>query len=346
VTSLKTGHYKSETSLYGVAADPGSLSCKVFAFDGFGHYALASCRARTIWGSHLLPKILECLALIFLASAILDARVGGQSTNTAAASQVSAPSTYPKSVDALKRQLEDLFGAVKAGDAAKSAAHLENFAIPNHQEWFVKTFGPMEGARFDAKYTELRPTGLEALQKRVDEAVKSGRTEIEVSVVEKPADTKMRLPQEVIKAMAQPNAIYLASDRKGADDKSPYSLGDFVYVDGAFRVLDWRVMQALSTAPRLRVTIGGNVQREKLVSKVEPVYPREAIDNKIEGTVVLHVVLGTEGNVVRIEVASGHPLLVQAATDAVRQWRYRPTLLNGEAVEVDTQINVIFSLRP
>ena len=292
------------------------------------------------WGFHLRPKILKCLALIFLASGNFHVRVGAQST------KASAPRMYPKSTEGLKTQLEDLFAAVKAGDTAKSSQYMQDFAIPNHQQWFLTTFGPMEGARFEAKYTQLQPTGLEALQKRVDDAVKSGRTQIEVSVIEKPDDTKMRLPQEVIKAMAQPNAIYLASDRKGADDKSPYSLGDFVYVDGAFRVLDWRVMQALSTAPRLRVTIGGNVQKAKLINKVDPVYPDEARDKRIEGTVALNVVLGTEGNVVRIAVMSGHPLLVQAATDAVRQWRYQPTLLNGEAVEVDTQINVTFALRP
>jgi TonB family protein len=293
----------------------------------------------------LRSKILECIA-IFLTSTIFVPGAGAQVTSTSNASENSAPSGYPKSVEGLKNQLEDLFGAVKAENTAKSSQYMQDFAIPNHQEWFLKTFGPSEALRLETKYTQLQPTGLEALQKRVDEAVKSGRTQIEVSVIEKPDDTKMRLPQEVIKSMAQPNAIYIASDSKGPSDKSPYSLGDFVYVDGAFRVLDWRVMQALSTAPRLRVTIGGNVQKAKLINKVDPVYPNEAKDLKIEGTVVLHVILGTDGSVVRIAVTSGHPLLVQAATDAVKQWRYQPTLLNGEAVEVDTQINAIFALRP
>jgi TonB family protein len=293
----------------------------------------------------LRSKTLRYLVLIPLLSTTFDAPLIAQSTS-APSLQTTEAGKYPKSAEGLKSQLEDLFAAVKGGDSARSAAYLENFAIPNHQEWFLKTFGPLEGGRLETKSTQLQPTVLEALQKRVDEAVKSARTQTEVSVIEKPDDTKMRLPQEVIKSMTQPNAIYTALDRKDADDKSSYSLGDFVYVDGAFRVLDWRVMQALSTAPRLRVMIGGNVQKAKLINKVDPVYPDEARDKGIEGTVVLNVVLGTEGNVVRIAVMSGHPLLVQAATDAVRQWRYQPTLLNGEAVEVDTQINVIFSLRP
>jgi protein TonB len=58
----------------------------------------------------------------------------------------------------------------------------------------------------------------------------------------------------------------------------------------------------------------------------------------------LHAIIGKDGSVQQLEVLTGHPLLVQAALDAVRQWRYRPTLLNGEPVEVDTTIDVIFSL--
>jgi protein TonB len=58
----------------------------------------------------------------------------------------------------------------------------------------------------------------------------------------------------------------------------------------------------------------------------------------------LHALIAKDGTVQQLEVMSGHPLLVQAALDAVKQWRYRPTLLNGEPVEVDTTIDVIFTL--
>jgi protein TonB len=74
------------------------------------------------------------------------------------------------------------------------------------------------------------------------------------------------------------------------------------------------------------------------------VYPPLARQTRISGTVRLHAIIGKDGSVQQLEVLSGHPLLVQAALDAVRQWRYRPTLLNGEPVEVDTTIDVIFSL--
>src|ERR1700682_6192184 len=96
------------------------------------------------------------------------------------------------------------------------------------------------------------------------------------------------------------------------------------------------------TASRIRQ--GGSVQAALLVNKVQPVYPPLARQTRISGTVRLHALISKTGSVESLEVMSGHPLLVRAAMDAVQQWRYKPTLLNGEPVEVDTTIDVIFSL--
>jgi protein TonB len=93
-----------------------------------------------------------------------------------------------------------------------------------------------------------------------------------------------------------------------------------------------------------RIRQGGAVTAASLINKVNPTYPPLARQTRISGTVRLHAIISKDGSVQQLEVISGHPLLVQAALDAVRQWRYRPTLLNGEAVEVDTTIDVIFSL--
>jgi protein TonB len=90
--------------------------------------------------------------------------------------------------------------------------------------------------------------------------------------------------------------------------------------------------------------VGGNVQAKRIINRVQPVYPNEALRERISGTVRLHVIIDTDGGIKQMEVVSGHPLLVDAASDAVRRWRYQPTLLNGEPVEVDTTIDVIFAL--
>jgi protein TonB len=104
--------------------------------------------------------------------------------------------------------------------------------------------------------------------------------------------------------------------------------------------------RAVEAAPALAkpVPIGGDVQAAKLVKKVIPVYPPLARQARVSGTVQLVGVIAKDGTIQQLQVVSGHPLLVKASLDAVRQWIYRPTLLNGQAVEVIAPIDVIFTL--
>jgi periplasmic protein TonB len=95
-------------------------------------------------------------------------------------------------------------------------------------------------------------------------------------------------------------------------------------------------------AQMIRVSSG--VAQGLLVHQVTPKYPPLARQARIQGTVVLHAVIGKDGSVQNLRVLSGHPMLTQAAMDAVRQWHYKPYLVNGEPVEADTQINVNFNL--
>ncbi|HLY91660.1 MAG TPA: energy transducer TonB [Candidatus Angelobacter sp.] len=81
----------------------------------------------------------------------------------------------------------------------------------------------------------------------------------------------------------------------------------------------------------------------QLINRVDPVYPRPAVLAGIQGQVKLHAIIARNGRIESLELISGHPMLVQAALEAVRQWRYRPYYLNGEAVEVETFITVNFT---
>lgn len=93
-----------------------------------------------------------------------------------------------------------------------------------------------------------------------------------------------------------------------------------------------------------RIRVGGNVQQAKLVRQPRPVYPPLARQARIQGQVRLTAVIARDGTIQELQVVSGHPLLVPAALEAVKQWVYQPTLLNGEPVEVITQIDVNFTL--
>lgn len=93
-----------------------------------------------------------------------------------------------------------------------------------------------------------------------------------------------------------------------------------------------------------RIKVGGNVQSAKLVRQPRPVYPPLAKQARISGVVKLSAIISKDGTIQHLEVISGHPLLVPSALEAVKQWVYQPTLLNGEPVEVQTQIDVNFTL--
>jgi protein TonB len=92
------------------------------------------------------------------------------------------------------------------------------------------------------------------------------------------------------------------------------------------------------------IRVGGNVQAANLIKKVTPSYPPLAKQARIQGTVRFNAVIGKDGAIQNLTLVSGHPLLVPAATEAVKQWVYKPTLLNGDPVDVITQIDVNFTL--
>lgn len=97
------------------------------------------------------------------------------------------------------------------------------------------------------------------------------------------------------------------------------------------------------TAPA-QVHVGGAVQAGNLIFAPKPVYPRIAVISHMQGTVHIQAIIERDGSIGNLKVLSGPPLLINAALDAVKQWRYKPTLLNGQPVEVVTEIDVNFAL--
>ncbi len=99
------------------------------------------------------------------------------------------------------------------------------------------------------------------------------------------------------------------------------------------------------TAPQT-IRVGGQVQEQNLIAKVDPVYPPLAMQARIQGTVRFSATIGKDGRVSNLQLISGHPLLIEAAKTALLQWIYRPTLTNGNAVDVVTTVDVNFTLGP
>ena len=195
-----------------------------------------------------------------------------------------SPAAYPASPDGLKLLIRDVFTAMKSKDDQKASAYFSSMTLPEHTAWFTKTFGPTEGARMDAKYADLLPGLPENLKGIFEYARKDNRTNPEVSVVVAKSGAGSGLGRAVVDAMLMPIPLYVVS---GSNPTQQFgvAIGDFFYVDGAFRFMPTQVEQALSTAPPLRVRIGGNTQRSKLLTKIDPIYPA----TKTQGSVLLHV---------------------------------------------------------
>jgi protein TonB len=93
-----------------------------------------------------------------------------------------------------------------------------------------------------------------------------------------------------------------------------------------------------------RIRISQGVTKGLLIQKIQPQYPVLAKAARVQGDVVLSAIISKEGNIENLQLVSGHPMLVPAAIETVKQWRYRPYLLNGQPVEVETTITVTFEL--
>lgn len=96
--------------------------------------------------------------------------------------------------------------------------------------------------------------------------------------------------------------------------------------------------------PVKRIRISQGVTQGMVISKIEPIYPKLALSARVTGVVLVKAVISREGTITEIQVVKGHPILVPAAVEAVKQWRYRPYLLNGAPVEVETYITVTFQI--
>jgi periplasmic protein TonB len=153
---------------------------------------------------------------------------------------------------------------------------------------------------------------------------------------------------------AVPAQIALIDDAPGVETL-PGSAAFEGSPDGVFGVLPGPVIAPPKAAPQQpalkptpavtpRLRIGGKVQAAKILRQVKPVYRPLAKQARVSGIVRLDAVISREGTIESLQVVSGHPLLVPAALEAVRQWLYQPTLLNGDPVEVLTEIEVHFNL--
>lgn len=259
--------------------------------------------------------------------------------------QVQPNPAIPDSPAALQSQLEEIVKIKNKKELKHREQLISELRIPDPDAWFASAFGNDDGEKLAATYKNSWEDFEDRFTNMMTDFAAQGRTHISVKEVSLPAKPAMGGQNESAAMDAKTTPLfYSAEAAKGSEQGWPLP-GVYTYLQGAFRLVNWRTLYGLPYVKPIRIRIGGNVAAAKLLHQVTPEYPVEARKQKVSGTVQLHVVANREGGVMRIDVVSGPPELVDSAVNAVRQWRYQPTLLNGDPVEVDTLISVVFSLR-
>lgn len=253
---------------------------------------------------------------------------------------------YPDSEKGLRAFLGDLMREVKKGDEARFAAIAGDVALPDYQTWFIAVFGNSFGQEMALAYADLRNqiqnTLYAGMQKLNQDGFRGPQVRRQVSPCLSGTSDKVF---RILASRKTDVPFYSVTFQRGEISRSA---GFFVYVDDAFRWLGnirfnpANDVAGLPTAPPQPASPA--LQSKALVKSVAPVYPPEARKSGIQGTVRLSAIIAKDGTLKELSYVSGPCSLADAAMTAVRQWRYKPTAMNDELVEVATTIDVVFTL--
>jgi TonB family protein len=310
--------------------------------------------------------IVMCLALsvalfaMGITTSAQDANPAASSPPTPPTAQQAAPQTqaspapavaiptYPDSASGLESLMKEMMRLVKDGDHQTFDAYVKSLALQNASDWYKTVFGDSFGEQVFASTDRARTEFALSSWDMMLELHKEHRTRIEAVRFSKSCDDRATSAEyPILLDRDRPEPLYdVRFTGSGMTSIWPY----FAYVNGAFRYLGnfhWAGNPGIgrgapSGRPPLRV--GGNVMQASLIHMVNPKYPTDAKQRGIQGKVVFHVMIGKDGAVKDLVLLEGVCILAQPAQEAVQQWVYKPTKLNGEPVEVDTTITVTFTL--
>jgi hypothetical protein len=244
-----------------------------------------------------------------------------------------APAPDSQALQDLKQQIEDIFAALKKKPLDRFETAIEELRLPDEKAWFSEVFGPENAEKMAQIYLSLWPR-FEDLNRqafKVDHEMK--RTDL---VVRQASTADFLDISRVSAAMQSPVAMYIVSTSKHGTENDLHP-GFYVFVQGRFRCVPLTVFRVLPGVRKMRVRIAGNVTQAKIVKRIQPDCPA---DVHASGDVVVHAIIGLDGTVSELAYVSGPPLLAPFAIDAIKQWHYETTYLNGEPIEVDTTISV------
>jgi TonB family protein len=267
----------------------------------------------------------------------------------------------PDTTGGLEHLAKEIIKAEKEGDTTRAAALAQTMVLSNPAVWYLQTFGPDIANDEGAKYAASQKNLTNQIVRFFFEAIREHFTSVDAARFGESCDDNAgESAFGTLQLRLEPVPLYELRLKSGNQFLRLFAIA---YVDGGFRyVLAPRVPDHFRfvgrkdanvatevTSPALpdsakRFRVGGTVQAARIVRRVQPEYPEKARDERLQGTVRLHAIIGKDGAISRLVVLRGYCSLAKASVQAVSQWRYAPTLLMGEPVEVDTTIDVIFAL--
>lgn len=269
---------------------------------------------------------------------------------------------YADNTHGLERLAKDIINAQKEGHESRAAELAQSMVLPDPENWYLQTFGPDIANDEGAKYAAGEKNLPAEILKIFFGAIQNHFTDVTAARFGESCDDNAgESAFGTLQLRIQPVPLYELRLRNGDRFLRLFTI---VYVDGGFRyALAPRVpdhfpfvekkagtVATEDTNPTLPdkstkpLRVGGNVQAAKNIRKVPPMYPEIARREHLQGTVRLHAIIAKDGSLSQLVVLRGYCSLAKASIEAVKQWRYTPTLLLGQPVEVDTTIDVIFAL--
>ena len=270
---------------------------------------------------------------------------------------------YPDSTSGLEDLAKDIIKAQKENDGARAEALLRSLILPTPRVWYETTFGPVIAKSEGMLYASATPSLPATLAGDFLNAQNQHFSHLEAHRYDKTCDDDAgEFAFGILHARLEPIPLYEL--RFITPDNRFLRMNAFAYVDGGFRFilppkLEGNVFASGSNPTSKsgpgsssdsgpdtqRTTLPGQVQAAKILKRVQPEYPEKARRERLQGTVILHALIAQNGALKKLYVLKGYCSLAEASLVAVKQWRYSPTLLFGQPVEVDTTIQVIFYLR-
>lgn len=263
---------------------------------------------------------------------------------------------HPNTSEGLQSLVEETLRAAKSQDSAKEGELIRGLLVPEDSNWFTDEFGPGFGARLSAAYRRSAEDMEQELRTVFEGDVQRGWTKPNVlrfddaETSEFPIDKILNCMNEVVPLyQTAVNGSRTASlMTSGPNQRVRVVAGDpsgyFVFVDGAFRFIPLEILIKLPRGRPVRIKLDMDAMDSKIANKVSPPIPGEAIRRHISGKVVIELILSVEGKIKESKVLEGDPILSNSALNTVNQWRFEPTKLDGDPVEVDFQIPFIFEV--